>query len=30
MKGNVYVKYVRENDALKCVMGLRNRYYDKV
>jgi len=30
LKGNVYVKYIRESDALKCVMALKNRYYDKV
>ncbi|KAL4436450.1 hypothetical protein ABPG74_003016 [Tetrahymena malaccensis] len=29
MKGNVYVKYVREAEALKCLMSLKTRYYDK-
>ena len=25
LKGNVYVKYIRESEALKCLMSLKNR-----
>ena len=30
MKGNVYVKYIKESGAVKCLTSLKNRYYDKV
>jgi len=26
--GNVYVKFTREKDAIKCMEAIRNRYYD--
>lgn len=26
--GSVYVKYVKEEDAMKCMENIRNRYYD--
>jgi len=26
--GNVYVKYAREKDAMRCMESIKNRYYD--
>jgi len=28
MIGNIYVKFAREKDAIKCMENLRTRYYD--
>jgi len=28
MMGNVYIKFAREEDAIKCMDSVRNRFYD--